>query len=200
MAPPRKIMIVRHGEKPVAKHQKPYGISAEGDEEWESLTTRGWQRAGALASLFDPPSGAFVGPQLAKPTVIYASKPRGSNEAEDAEGSKSKRPLETVTPLAAKLALAPKLDFGKGEEEKLAKAVRSAGVVVLICWQHERIPEIAQQIVREAGVEGTIPAAWPGDRFDLVWVFDPPATAGGRWRFTQVPQNLLHGDKNTVIA
>jgi hypothetical protein len=47
--------------------------------------------------------------------------------------------------------------------------------------------------------KATIPGKWPNDRFDIVWVFDPPVKNKGRWKFTQVPQRLLPGDANTVI-
>src|SRR5690242_10170193 len=118
MAPPAKVMIIRHGEKPTVKHQPPYGVSADGEQDWESLTVRGWMRAGALDALFKPPGGAFADAALATPSVVYASRPRdpGIALAEDDEGSKSKRPLQTITPLAQKLGLAPNLDFAKGEE------------------------------------------------------------------------------------
>jgi hypothetical protein len=45
----------------------------------------------------------------------------------------------------------------------------------------------------------TIPSAWPGDRFDIIWTFTlDPAT--GRYVFGQVPQQLLLGDTDTVIS
>jgi hypothetical protein len=53
-----------------------------------------------------------------------------------------------------------------------AKAI---GDVVLIAWQHERIPNIAALIL---GDVQHVPPRWPGHRFDLVWVFD--RQAGGR--------------------
>jgi len=44
-----KIMVIRHAEKPTS-HPPPYGITLEGVREKESMTVRGWQRAGALAA------------------------------------------------------------------------------------------------------------------------------------------------------
>ena len=41
------------------------------------------------------------------------------------------------------------------------------------------------------------PTKWPHDRFDIVWVFT--RQHDGTWKFTQVPQLLLAGDKRSVI-
>lgn len=195
---PKKMMVIRHGEKPTAKHQPPYGVTADGEQDWESLTVRGWHSAGALETLFDPSPGGLANPHLAKPAIIYASKPREPGDSDD-DGSKSKRPLQTITPLAARLGVSPKRNFGKGDEAGLAAAVLRSSEVVLICWQHEKIDKIAHHLLGQDPVDGTIPHAWPDDRFDMVWVLDPPSSAHGRWSFVQVPQNLLHGDRNTVV-
>jgi broad specificity phosphatase PhoE len=194
---PQKIMAIRHGEKPTDKHEAPYGVTADGEQDWDSLTVRGWQRAGALHTLFDPSRGGLASPHLATPTLLYASKPRSAGETDD--GSKSKRPLQTITPLAARLGLSPKLDFGKGGEAALAAQVLKSSGVVLICWQHEKIDKIARDLVGEDPVAATLPAVWPGNRFDLIWVLDPPGAPHGRWTFTQVPQSLLAGDQDTII-
>jgi hypothetical protein len=45
----------------------------------------------------------------------------------------------------------------------------------------------------------TCPQSWPDDRFDLVWIFDRRPGSGGS-DFDQVPQMLLAGDNNSVIA
>jgi len=42
-----KIMIIRHGEKPVAKNQPPFGVNKDGEQNWDSLSVRGWQRSPA---------------------------------------------------------------------------------------------------------------------------------------------------------
>jgi hypothetical protein len=41
--------------------------------------------------------------------------------------------------------------------------------IVLISWQHEAIRTVANAILGKSGIA---PSKWPGDRFDLVWVFD----------------------------
>jgi broad specificity phosphatase PhoE len=196
----KKVMVIRHGEKPKRKGSQPFGLSPDGVEDWESLTVRGWQRAGALAALLAPHDGGHPVRPLATPSVIFASKPgKGAASDTKVDGSKSKRPLQTITPLANKLKLSPKLTCGKGDEAKLAQNVLAQTGVVLISWQHERIRDIAQHLVKGRPPKKPIPSVWPGNRFDVVWIFDPPRGKGKRWRFAQVPQRLLKGDRDTVL-
>ena len=216
-----KIMIVRHAEKPEGDF---LGITDVGKEDKESLIVKGWQRSGALVALFDPARGPLQSPDLATPATIIASWKDPNHQ--------SQRPLETVTPLATMLKITPQTfvndsptaddgtDTGDddastgdsstntGVTDAVAAALAATGVV-LISWQHEDIPLIANTIVSasnlpvngESPSEWKAPAKWPGKRFDLVWVFDivgsnPPTG----WTFTQVPQLLLAGDLNTAIT
>lgn len=180
---PSKIMIVRHAEKPV--DGEPLGVRASGHADPESLTPRGWQRAGALTQLFAPAGGRFAHPALATPTAILATR------SEEGDGA-SRRPKQTVRPLADLLALPLDHRFAKGEEAAAAAFVLSSTGVVLVSWVHERIPAIV------AALPGA-PAApdWPEDRFDVVWVLDP--APGGGWTLTQVPERLLAGDRDDGI-
>ena len=181
-----KIMVIRHAEKP-ANDPPPHGVTAEGEREKESLTVLGWQRAGALASFFAPANGSFQDSSLARPQFLYASKPVRRNG--------SRRPLETITPLAEKLAIRINSNFLKDEAKEMVEEAFLCAGVVLICWQHDFIPKIASYIL---GNKTTAPQDWPEDRFDMVWVFDrDPVTA--QYGFKQVPQNLLMGDWATPI-
>lgn len=181
-----KIMVIRHAEKPT-NNPPPYGVTLKGEREKESLTVRGWQRAGALAGYFAPPNNSFRDPALAEPQYLYASKPTKRNG--------SRRPLETITPLAEKLAIRINSNFPKLEAEGMLEEVFLCSGVVLICWQHEFIPKIANHIL---GSKTRSPQDWPGDRFDMVWVFDQDS-ATARYSFQQVPQSLLMGDWATPI-
>ena len=177
----RKIMLIRHAEKP-GNGNLPFGVTSEGKRESESLTVRGWQRAGALADFFGPRRGALRDPALAVPKFLYASKPTKRNG--------SRRSVETLTPLAEKLAIRINDHFQKAEIEEMLEEIFLCAGVVLICWQHVLLPEIASYIL---GSEKGVPKEWPEDRFDMVWVFDLDS-ARGQYRFKQVPQDLLMGD------
>lgn len=181
-----KIMLIRHAEKP-APDLTPHGVTLEGVREKESLSVRGWQRAGALANFFAPTDGHFQDPSLARPQFLYASKP--------VKRKGSRRPVETITPLAEKLAIRINTNFPRFEVESLLEEVFLCDGVVLISWQREYIPQIAEHIL---GNKTVVPQDWPEDRFDVVWVFDrDPSSA--LYGFKQVPQRLLMGDWATPI-
>ena len=174
-------MLIRHAEKP-AKDAAPFGVTEEGERSKESLEVRGWQRAGALAKLLAPADGHFQNRSLAKPQFLYASKPLRRKG--------SKRPIETITPLAEKLAIKINSSFQRGEFKDMLAEVFSRKGAVLICWQREYIPDIASHIL---GKKNTAPTDWPEDRFDMIWVFDLNRSSA-KYKFKQVPQKLLGGD------
>ena len=78
---PTKIVMIRHAEA----HGEP-GFAANGQKNEQSLTVRGWQRAGALVQFFHlRESNNLV------PDHIFASAIGPESE--------SRRPQETVAPL-----------------------------------------------------------------------------------------------------
>jgi len=179
-------MVIRHAEKPPS-HHPPYGITLDGAREKESLTARGWQRAGASASFFAPANGAFQDPSLAKPQFLYASKP--------VKHKGSRRPFETIMPLAEKLAITINPNFQKFETESMLEDAFLCKGVVLISWQREYILQITDQIL---GNKAVAPPEWPEDRFDMVWVFDRHSSSA-QYSFKQIPQSLLMGDLETLV-
>ncbi len=186
MTVPGKIMLIRHGEKP-PDEGPPYGIDENGGQDSQSLTVRGWERAGALVPFFAPPGGQFANPLLATPQSIYAC---GSGP-----GSESKRHMQTAIPLAEKLGLTVNTRWLKGQEAGLAEELKARPGVVLIVWEHKRAPHLANLIL---GNDTTSPQAWPSERYDVVWVFDWDAPAD-KYRFAQVPELLLAGDSTEVL-
>lgn len=181
-----KIMLLRHAEKP-AKDDAPFGVTRKGERSKESLEVRGWQRAGALANLFVPANHHSQHPALAKPQFLYASKPLRRKG--------SRRPLETIVPIAEKLSLKINSDYQRSQLVSMVEEVFSRKGVVLICWQREYIPDIAALIL---GKKKIAPSEWPEDRFDMIWVFDLHH-GSSTYRFRQVPQELLAGDSTKPI-
>jgi broad specificity phosphatase PhoE len=180
--PPQQILLIRHGEKPPPLGH-PRGIKEDGTEDQHSLVVRGWQRAGALVPFFCEPRHA----ELRRPTAVYSPPVRGK------EGDHG-RPYQTVIPIAARLGVEVQCRHGLDDEPALAAEVLSCSGVVLISWEHKRIPKIANAILGDAT---TAPQTWPDDRFDVVWVLD--LEPSGRYRFSQLPQLLLAGDKADVV-
>jgi hypothetical protein len=175
------IMLIRHAEKP---DDEDGGVDQKGKPDKHDLIVRGWQRAGALVQFFANPRDPN-GP-IKRPASIFATEPSSQTA--------SKRPLDTVTPLAEFLSIDIDSDITEGAEQDLVdQAVASTGVV-LIAWHHEAIPKIATLILQNQ----TAPQKWPGDRFDVVWIFSR-AAANGPWTFSQAPQLLLSGDSPDVI-
>ena len=158
---------------------------------------QGWQRAGALVRFFSPLSAQFQQLGIDQPQFLFASGPVSKKDKQAGTGSKSFRPEQTITPLSQFRGedFPINLNFAEGEETEVAAAVVECGGVAAIAWQHENIPAIAYAILGENGV---VPAQWPGDRFDVVWVFD--LQPGGEYLFSQVPQMLLAGDLPSVIT
>jgi hypothetical protein len=185
MATAQKIMVIRHGEKPQGD-LAPYGVTADGEQDAESLLVQGWARAGALAVLFAPGRGPLQSPQLAVPQTIFAASTNS--------GDASKRPAETVSMVAAKLSLNVDTTHQVGDETQLAAAAKACSGTVLIGWEHKHIPLIANAILGNTSA----PQKWPGDRFDMVWVFDFDAGSGA-YRMSQVPELLLAGDSAAPI-
>ena len=179
---PKRIMFVRHAEKPgVPGDGKGGGVQPDGSQDGESLTVRGWQRAGALARFFSSR------PEL-KPGVIFAS---GLGH-----GSKSKRPMQTVTPLADLLkteAVALVTTHLKDDLQPLMEDVLSRQGPVLVAWEHKLIPALVERLPNPP----SIPSDWPDDRFDVVWLFDRTDTG---WSFSQLPQLVLSGDSADPIS
>jgi hypothetical protein len=186
MVKPAKIMMIRHAEKPVPG-SGPIGVTPEGTPDEHSLTVRGWQRAGALATFFAPTSSQSAVERISQPQVIFGAS--GQTIA------RSLRSRQTVTPLANKLntAAITCFDFGVGQEAAVATAILQSNGVVLVAWEHHNLPVIASHLPMSPNNK-TVVGVWPDDRFDLVWVFDQDA-AGTGYLFTQMPQLLLAGDR-----
>ena len=183
------ILIIRHAEKPEPGVEAA-GVDDKGRVDPKSLTPRGWLRAGAWLELIAP--SLATAPQIPLPTAVFASGPAGPDEL---AGSRSKRPLQTVSALAGKLGITVEERFSKGQEQELASAISALDGVVLVCWQHEDIPLIARGLVP---TPTGVPGLWPSDCFNVMFRFDR-ADAGASWSFTQVAPVMLDGDKPDAL-
>ena len=61
------------------------------------------------------------------------------------------------------------------------------GHMVLICWEHKVIPDIAAELGAEEA-----PHKWEGSVFDRTWVLT--FKADHRCTFKDLPQRLMYGD------
>jgi hypothetical protein len=194
-SPPDVIYIIRHGEKPEdpAPRRPPAahcGVDFHGNRNEHSLLPRGWQRSGALAALFDPSRGPLrTGLQV--PTMLIAPSYGGKDK------TTHHRTHQTISGISDRLGIAIAADYAKGQEQQLAAALAKSGPgAVLICWEHAHIPVLASALPL---VHGTlVPTTWPADRFDVIWTFT--LVTNDEYIFGQVPQLLLSGDADTVIA
>ena len=181
-----KIMIIRHAEKPPSIGE-PFGVTAEGEQDVESLMIQGWQRAGALACFFAPARGPLQSAELATPQFLFAS--------ESKSGGGSARPVETITPLASKLGLTPKTHKKSSLRQGCGRrhGLRGHRAHLLAARGH------SWHCQHHPGKQTTVPQQWPGARFDVVWVFDLDPSSS-TYSFKQVPQSLLPGDSAEPIG
>jgi hypothetical protein len=175
----QKVMFIRHAEKP---NSQAAGIDESGNFDHESLTPRGWQRAGALVRFFYPAQRSDKG-RITVPDAIFA--------AGVGPGSKSKRSVQTVSPLAAFLQTEHSTPFitiyPKDAVDRLVDDVSQRNGTVLVAWEHKLISSIVYRL----SAEQLFHQVWPDDRFDLVWILE---RNGADWTFSQIPQLLLPGD------
>jgi hypothetical protein len=163
-AAPAQVLIIRHAEKP---------------DTGDDLSPAGYARANALAWYFEKTPAVL---QHGTPVAIYAM---------GYEASTSRRAVETVAPLAKALGLPIRSQFLRDQFQKLVSEILSApgyeGRTVLICWEHNVIPEIAQAFGAK-----TAPTTWPGDDFWDVWRLD--FTGNDVSHFDAFSEALMPGD------
>src|SRR5581483_2474218 len=132
-APPEAtpvVMIIRHAEKPPDQGVSPKGIDVDGNENDHALTPTGWVRAGALVQLFG--SGRGLPEGLSMPTRFYASQ----------GDTKSLRPMQTLSPLAARLGSYVITKYSRDDVRPLAAELRARGGVSLVAWESDALPAI----------------------------------------------------------
>jgi hypothetical protein len=180
------VLIIRHGEK-IGEQWPGPGLTKQGSPNDKSLVVRGWQRAGAWGALFGSDLG---GADYPRPYRIFAVDPKG-----DPREKPTKRPYETVTPLAERLGF-PIDKRVKGQEVKLAAEINAmTDGVVLVCWEHKRIGEALLPAFFGKKEPAGVPRAWNGSRFDVALRLDR-AEPEAPWEFRQLLPCLLSGDRD----
>jgi hypothetical protein len=183
MAQPRTLLMIRHGEKPSPGET---GVDAQGDANPDGLVPRGWERAGALVTLFAP-NAVTVTSALPVPGVLVS--PRYSSQVH--------RPGLTLLPLSQRLDLAIRSEHpADGRPAKIVKSLLAIEAeIVLMCWEREHLVNIADAVAGAVPVANPadVPTSWPDDRFDVIWRFDLDEQAG-IWTFGALDQRLLAGD------
>jgi hypothetical protein len=144
-ARPAQIILLRHAEKPA-------------DPADPHLSPAGVKRARRLVRFIetDPTMTRF-----GRPVAVFATQ-----TTKDDNGQRTQ---ETVMPLAAALELPVQTPYHGKDYAALAKVILSnpdyAGKTVVICWNHEQIPQLAAAL----GVTPE-PPKWKGSVFDVVYV------------------------------
>jgi hypothetical protein len=145
---------------------------------------------------------------IKEPKFAYAGKVDDDDEKlRDASGVRmgttGKRAQPTIAPIAEERGLTATLNctVDKGDEAAMIASAMIASAmacpgVALVCWVHENIPRIANQIPMSSATP--VPKSWPADaqgngRFDVVWAFEFDNTTGKYW-CGHIPRELLAGD------
>jgi hypothetical protein len=214
---PKVVMIIRHGEKPGAQDK-------DDNTSGPDLSIRGSARAAALPSLFTPdPSGSGTSMQqlscavavrknsqfdgtYQRPAGTVAAAPRfptPQHIVATKTSNNSNRPIETVTPVAQALGHKIHANYDDKDTEIAAQAndvlTKYHGDVVLVCWHHGNIPQLARSLgVPQTQIDTALGGAgqkWQASVFDRIWMIDwDKGSANLTVRF----QQLLFGDHKQV--
>jgi hypothetical protein len=130
------VVLFRHGEKP---------------KKGDNLNCQGLNRSRALPGILYARFGL--------PDAIYVpTLGMGDNTLHS-------RMFQTVIPFAAKYNLQVTTKFGEDDSGDMAREVLQRKGVVLIVWEHKRIPDIA----RALGIRDT-DLHWPDEDYDSLWI------------------------------
>ncbi|MGO4682846.1 histidine phosphatase family protein [Hyphomicrobium sp. 2TAF46] len=146
---PGRILLMRHAEK-------------TGDPNDILLSPEGVVRAARLVT--------YIPKTFGRPDFIYAA----------ARSKRSIRSIETVKPLAAALNIEVQHHIEDRDFKSLITEIFSKpeyrGKMIVICWHHKKLPEIASLL---GAREGSYPAFWPQNVFNLILDFryDPKSDA-----------------------
>lgn len=183
MTQPHTLLMIRHGEKP---SNSDLGVDEQGNASADGLIPKGWQRAGALVTLFAPNRttlnstlplpGALVTPQY--PSPVH-------------------RPNLTLLPLSQRLGVTILSEYAVDDDPTkiVSSLLALESAIVLVCWEHDHLVNIVAALgsIVPVANRGDVPTSWPDDRFDVIWRFDLDEQTE-KWTFGSLDQQLLAGD------
>jgi hypothetical protein len=139
---PSRLLVLRHAEKPESKRDR--HLSPEGQARAERLVD-------------------FIPQSFGRPNFLVAAAP----------GKRSDRPVLTLAPLARSLGLTIMDEVSDNDIDDLVARLRDeagyAGKSGVICWRHSDIPGLLALL---GAPEGTFPAFWGEDVYDLMFEID----------------------------
>lgn len=170
----RTIIMLRHAEKDDngdGKDDILHELSAKGDQRRVALTDA-WTNG-------KTPAG------LPKPDRYVASKGK----------SPSNRPLKSIQGIqVANNGPMNSTYDAEVDYKKLGPWLAQRLGVTMVCMEHSAIIDTFKLLGK---ISPSLPKAWDSKRFDLYWVFT--SDDGKTWKFQQIPQMLMPGDKSSPI-
>jgi hypothetical protein len=146
-----KIVIMRHGEKPLT--------------DLGQLDCQGLNRALALRSV--------LAKKFGKPDHIYAPNPT-EEIMESGIGYNYIRPLATIEPTAIYFGLPVHTKYGYSNTSALASELlktRHALELSFVAWEHENAVTLMKKIVSLVGGNVSVPS-WPESDYDSLYILD----------------------------
>jgi hypothetical protein len=147
------IVLLRHGEKPAG------GLG--------QLSCKGLNRSLTLPSL-------LIG-RYGKPDYIYASNPSVEmNDGHILPTYSYVRPLATIEPTAIRLGMPVNTQIGYDQIGKLQRELLQpeyARSLIFVVWEHIKLREFAQQMLKSYGTGSTEVPDWPNSDYETIYVF-----------------------------
>ena len=133
-----QVVLIRHAEKPL----KGYNLTCQG-------INRSLQLVPVLHTRFGEPSAIYV-PAMGQ-----------------GDTTKHARMFQTIVPFAAKYNLLIHTTFKEDDTIRLAQTIRRQKGIVLLVWEHSRLPAIAHCL----GVQDAL-LHWPDEDYDSLWIIE----------------------------
>lgn len=102
--------------------------------------------------------------------------------------NRSRRPVETLEPLAAALGLEVRAKFDDKDSARLIETLRDKqrhrGKLGVICWRHSGLPKVLQAL---GAAPGTFPTSWDDNDYTTIVDITFPGNGEARAKRLQMP-------------